>query len=143
MVFFSVVQRRVLQSVLYSALTFPPVISFKSCALFLSVLFLNLHHLFVNTQKYKCLFIVSDFDRFCALFWQFFSQKKIYPISPYLQIWKSAFIFLLCSAVELQRYWQDEIYVFEVVTESKNLSKETLGEGSLFLNSGFLVSGLK
>lgn len=43
----------------------------------------------------------------------------------------------------MQEYWQDERYVFEVVSESENLSKEALGEGSLFLNVQFLVSGLK
>lgn len=42
----------------------------------------------------------------------------------------------------MQELWQDEKYLFEVVSESENLSKKTLGEVIMFLNLQFLVSGL-
>lgn len=89
---------------LYSAFTFPLVISFKSCALFLSVLFLDLHHLFVNTQKYKCLFIVSGFDRISVLYFGSSSHRKdlsYFPLFSDLKICIHMLVMFCCRTARI------------------------------------------
>lgn len=81
-----------------------PFISFKSCALFLSVFFLYLHCLFVNTQKYKCLYIISGFDRISVLYFVCSSHRKdlfYFPLLSDLKICIHILVMFCCRTASI------------------------------------------